>query len=62
MSSSDAKRYRFYITDTFDGCVLGTDSEEKAIEKSMVEEYFVVDSHTGETIIEGLRQPVEVLK
>jgi hypothetical protein len=40
-------KFRFYITDTFNGSVVGTDDKEQAQNYAQVEEYFVVDTETG---------------
>lgn len=40
-------KFRFYITDTNDGSIRGTNSETDAVDYSMAEEYFVVDTDTG---------------
>lgn len=40
-------KYKFYITDTFDGQVVGTNDEQKANEFSQTEDFFVVDSEKG---------------
>lgn len=40
--------FRYYITNTFDGCIEGTDSTEDANDFAQSEDFFVVDSQTGE--------------
>ena len=40
-------KYRFYITDIFNGKILGTNSETVARELSQSEEYFVVDTQSN---------------
>lgn len=40
-------KFRYYITDTFRGLVVGTNSEEVAKDFTACDEYFVVDSETG---------------
>ena len=41
-------KFRYYITNTFDGCMEGTNNGDKADELSACEEYFVVDTETCE--------------
>jgi hypothetical protein len=53
-------KFRFYITNTFDGNVEGTNDQNKAEELAACEEYFVVDSDNGEWLqATGNRVPVE---
>jgi hypothetical protein len=40
-------KFRYYITDLFDGCIKGTNDETKAAELAMCEDYFVVDTQIG---------------
>lgn len=40
-------KYRYYIADTFDGDVKGTNDPKVALEFAICEEYFVVDTETG---------------
>lgn len=52
-------KYRYYITDTYDGCVKGTDDEEVATGFAESEDYFVVDAERGEWLTSnGERTPV----
>ena len=37
-------KYRFYITDTFNGCISGTNLEEDAFNMASCEDYFVLDT------------------
>lgn len=41
-------KFRFYITDLFDGRIVGTDSADQAQMLANCEDYFVVDTETGE--------------
>lgn len=40
-------KFRFYITDTFEGSIEGTNDEEKARALSGCEDFFVLDSEAG---------------
>lgn len=40
-------KFRFYITDLFEGAIVGTDSKTVAKCFAESEDHFVVDSHTG---------------
>ena len=40
-------KFRFYVTDLFQGSVVGTDSEEQAKNLAGCEDYFVVDTEHG---------------
>lgn len=40
-------KFRYYITDTMNGMVQGTDSQTVARDFANSEDYFVVDSDTG---------------
>ena len=42
--------FTYYITNTFNGEIEGTNDDSKAEELSQCEEYFVVDSRTGERL------------
>lgn len=55
------KRFRYYITDTMNGCVKGSNSTETAEDFAACEDYFVVDSETGEWVNTGGRTPVETV-
>ncbi len=41
-------KFRFYITNLFEGEIEGTNDAAKASEFAECEDYFVVDSETGE--------------
>lgn len=41
------RKYRYYITDTFDGAIKGTDNKETADNCAQCEEYFVLDVESG---------------
>ena len=40
-------KFRYYITDTFDGAIVGTDDDQKAKDYAASEDFFVVDTSTG---------------
>lgn len=40
-------KFRYYITDTFNGRILGTEDSQLAEEYAKSEDYFVVDTFTG---------------
>ena len=40
-------KFRYYITDLYDGAIRGTNSYEIAADHSMCEDFFVLDSETG---------------
>jgi tmRNA-binding protein len=46
-------KFRYYITDTIDGMVVGTDSKEVADNYALSEEYYVVDSEEGTWLLDG---------
>ena len=46
-------KFRFYITDTFEGQIVGTDSEATALNFATNEDYFVVDTETGRWLQSG---------
>jgi hypothetical protein len=46
-------KFRFYITDLYDGCIKGTDDPETAAETAESEDFFVVDTETGELLLPG---------
>lgn len=53
-------KYRYYVTDLFDGAIKGTDNEEAAKSYATCEDFFVVDSHTGEWLTsENDRQAIK---
>ncbi len=53
-------KFRYYITNTYSGMVEGTNSEDRAEEIAGCEDYFVVDSQTGEWLhSDGHRVPVK---
>ena len=55
--------FRYYITDVLQGCILGTNSLEKAEEFSQSDDYFVVDSVTGDWLYSSeCREPVLEVK
>ena len=55
-------QFRFYITDTMMGEIVGTDDEDLAIEYAESEEAFVLDAQTGEWILsDGSRKEIYAL-
>jgi hypothetical protein len=55
--------YKYYITDLFEGAIVGTDSDEEAENLATSEEHFVVDTSTGEWLLaDGTRQSIEALQ
>ena len=56
-------KFRYYITDTFDGLIRGTNDLEKAKNYALCEEYFVVDTESGDWLCaEGKTLPIEEVK
>lgn len=51
-------KFKFYITDLFEGIILGTNDDDKANQISVSDDHFVVDAETGEKIINGERFPI----
>lgn len=45
--------FRYYITDSFNGRIEGTNDTESAEELAECEEYFIVDTDTGEWLCAG---------
>ena len=55
--------FRYYITDTFDGTIRGTDDKVKALQMARCEEYYVVDTKNGHILLDnGDYQKIEELK
>ena len=55
-------QFRFYITDTMEGNIVGTDDEDLAIEYAESEEAFVLDAQTGEWILsDGSRKEIHAI-
>ena len=53
-------KFRYYITNTLEGCINGTNNEVKAEELAECEDHFVIDAKTGEWLIgHGERIQVE---
>jgi hypothetical protein len=52
------RKFRYIITDLYNGCVVGTDDAEVAKSLSNVDEYFVVDTETGSWITG--EEPLEI--
>lgn len=55
-------KFRYYITNTFDGCIEGTNDTERAEELSACEEFFIVDTDTGEWVRSGERVQIKESK
>lgn len=56
-------KFRYYITNMYSGMLEGTNSESIAEEVAESEDYYVVDSHTGEWLQpDGIREPVKEVK
>jgi hypothetical protein len=54
--------YTYYVTDLLEGAIFGTDSDEEAKNLATSEEYFVMDSSTGEWLLaDGTRQNIDRL-
>lgn len=55
--------FRYYIADTFDGCLKGTNDSSVAKNYADCDDYFVVDTATGVWLQEfGKEVPVEEVK
>lgn len=54
------KKYRYYITDTFEGCIKGTNDAELAKVLAGCEGYFVVDTYTGKWLTQD--SPIAVME
>lgn len=52
------RKFRYIITDLFNGCVVGTDDEDTAMSLSNVDENFVVDTETSSWIVN--EEPLEI--
>ncbi len=53
-------KFRYYITDVYEGIIRGTDDEDDAYNFASSDEYFVVDSEAGEWLtIDGVRDPIK---
>ena len=44
-------KFRFYITDFYSGDIKGTDNVEKAKEIALCEDFLVVDTETGQSLL-----------
>ena len=55
-------KFKYYITDLFEGVIVGTDSDEDAEDIAASEKHFVVDTSTGEWLLaDGTRQRIEAM-
>lgn len=53
-------KFRFYITDLFADCMRGTNDPETARNYAEAADFFVVDSETGEWLLEdATSRPIE---
>lgn len=53
-------KFRYYLCDAYDGSVKGTDNEELAKSYAESEDFFVVDTETGDWLqFDGSRVSVE---
>jgi hypothetical protein len=48
INGEDDMKFRYYITDLFDGAVKGTNSDEDAANYASSEDFFVVDAESGQ--------------
>jgi len=55
-------KFRFYIADISDGSIKGTNNEQDAKDLSASDNFYVVDSETGETLYNGDRTEVKEMK
>lgn len=55
-------KFRYYITDTLDGVIKGTNDEDVARDLSQSEDYFVVDTETGNWLGSDGVSPIEDMK
>ena len=55
-------KFRYYITDTFNGAIKGTNDEKKASEFAACQEFFVLDTLTGIWITDEGPQEIEEVK
>lgn len=44
-------KFRFYVTDTYDGCIKGTNDPVAARVFAECEDFFVVDTETGRWLV-----------
>lgn len=48
--------FKYYVTDLYSGSIKGTNSDEDAQNIAECEDFFVVDSTTGEMLIPGCQR------
>jgi hypothetical protein len=58
----ESKKFRFYITDLFEGVITGTDDEAMARRLALSEDFFVVDSENNLWITSHDTRYVQELK
>ena len=46
-------KYRFYVTNLFDGCIQGSNNEQAMKELSACEDFFIVDTESGQWLSYG---------
>lgn len=52
-------KFRYYITNPFNGCIEGTNNETVAISCASSEDFFVLDAETNEWLLsDGKRQQI----
>ena len=51
--------FRYYITDLFEGTVVGTNNKELAEQSSHCEEYYVIDTEVDAWIVAGKYKSIE---
>ena len=53
-------KFRFYYTDSYTGCVYGTNSKDKAADLAACEDFFVIDAESGTWLqADGTAQEVQ---
>lgn len=52
-------KFRYYITDLFDGVIKGTDNKDTALSYAQCVDFFVVDTETGLWLCEA-NETVEI--
>lgn len=47
-------KFRYYIQDPFEGSIVGTDDDDVAKNYAICEDYYVIDTQTGEWVLSDL--------
>jgi hypothetical protein len=55
------KKFKYYITDLFDGSIVGTNDETKARDYTVSDDHFVVDAERGVWLLSDEEVPVKDL-